>query len=176
MAAKGNFEAVLRLFVNATNTSKKHALTLSIMAIETFAEHGDLSKAQKFLDAMPQNFLRKQAFIAWLVNFAPVKLEKGKFTKDQKRGSMKIDLAAAKVKAFWDFEPEKPIVNYGFDDVRTQVLRLVKRYENSERYKAKEESAIGFVKALETFANTYTPPAASNVDGDPVEGELSNAA
>lgn len=172
MASK-TFEQILKAFVTATNNSKKHALTLSHMAIETFHEHGDLSRAQLFLDAMPQNYLRKQAFVAWMVEFSPAKVEGTKFVKDQSRDeSTAWNIEKALETSFWDFSPEKPIVNFSLEDAKTQVLRLVKRFENSEKYKAEDDAAVNFVQSLSNFANTYTPNAADNDGGtDEIEDE-----
>ena len=151
--ADNKFDTTLATFVKSTKDSMEAALACAIMALTTFKEHGDLGQAQRLLEAMPKNYVRRAAFLKWMAAFSPVTMEKGKLLKDKSEGAMStddIDLKAATVKPFWDFAPDKEDVNWGKDDLVSQLNNLVKRY-SGERYIANDnaaDEALGKVKNL----------------------------
>ena len=160
MSTRQKFEDLLKEFVKATNASKDLAQQCANMAIIHFKDHDDTVYCQKFMDAMPQNYLRKAAFVAWLVKFSPIELVESKFKKDKdrakKEGDKAWDIETALEISFWEFKPERPITNFSADDLRVQVLRLVKRFR-SDKYKAEDSDAIAFVNQLENFAENAKP-------------------
>lgn len=167
------FEDVLAAFIKATNSSKKLAGECAQMAITHFHAHGDVSRCQQFFDAMPQNYLRKAAFVAWLVYHSPILLEDKKFSKDMARAEELGDAAwkieEALATTFWDFQPEQPVVNYSLDDAQSQVIRLVKRLR-SAKMQAGDPTAKAFVDRLETFAQN-TPDAIRGENLVSLDGE-----
>jgi hypothetical protein len=165
------FDDLLKKFVTATATSKKHALELSIMALEHFSQHGDTVLLQRFFDAMPQNYLRRGALVAWAVNFAPIKVEGQKFVKDQSRKTEAVDLEGAFKKPFWEFKPEEQIWNYSIDDIKTQVLRIVGRARNEAKAAPLDDNAKRMVDRLEAFieGKGVTTPAEEPANEDGAE-------
>ena len=142
------FDDTLAKFVRSTKDSMEAAWECAKMAITTFEEHGDLGQAQRFLEAMPKNYVRRAAFLKWLAAFSPVTMEKNKLIKDKAENATAFDLKAAFVKPFWDYAPDKEDVNWGTEDLKAQLKKLVARYEG-EHYQANDnqaEEALGKVK------------------------------
>lgn len=155
-----SFEVALKNFKRSVKSSMRYARDCAELALEHFAEHGNTSKLTTFLEAMPDNYLRKAALVKWAVTFAPLSLESKKFVKDMTRKDMKIDLKAAFEKPFWDFAPEPEIKNFTADDLLANVQTLIRRYENAERMKAADEQAERTLKALKQAVENVKVPAA----------------
>lgn len=155
---KLSFDVALKRFKSATQNSMKYALTCSIMSLEHFAEHGDLSKCQAFLDAMPANYVRKAAYLKWLTAHAPVTIEKGTLKKDTSEKALKaVDLDGARSISFWEFAPDPELVVFQTGDVVQAVLGVIKRFENSERYKPGDETAARAVQTLKNAVANVAP-------------------
>jgi hypothetical protein len=122
------FDAALAAFVRSIGTAQEMALVCSTMAIKHYAEHGQMGLLQKFLDAMPQNFTRKQAFVMWVVAHTPLKLSQGKFETDRSAKANKLNLEGALKEPFWDYAPEKETKNYSAADVFKAVTRPFARW------------------------------------------------
>lgn len=144
------FEARLRTFVNSTKTAMKAALDCANMSIAHFEEHGDLSYAQKFFDAMPKNYVRRMAFVQWLAAFSPVTMEKGKFIKDKHEDAVEFNVKIAHSQSFWDYAPDPEEIHWGKADLVAQVKSLITRYKG-DRYVANDdqsEEALGKLENL----------------------------
>lgn len=149
--AKTTFDETLAVFVSATAKSMEAALLCSHLAIQYFAEFGDLGQAQRFLDAMPKNYVRRAAFLKWLAAHAPVTMEKGKLIKDHSENAADWNVDVALIKPFWDFAPDKEDIQWGKDDLVSQLNKLIKRY-SADRYVANDDVAAQSLGKLEKFA------------------------
>lgn len=155
------WETTLKAFRGALTNTKKYALELALMSIEHFRETGDLVYAQSFFDECQKhgkNFVRIEAYKAWLGTFSPVKFEKNKFLKDKERATAegwynyqegqepspnpdmwdrKVELDVDGVKksfaydeiSFWDFMPEAPVEHM---DSEALLAMLVKKLESKK--------------------------------------------
>ena len=156
-----SFDDALKAFSDSTKTMMEAAIECANLSIRQFAEHGDLSNAQRFVDAMPKNYNRKSAFLAWLVNFAPVKMEAGKLKKDSVRAAnFEIDLDAAEAVAFYDFKPQAEIVNFDVDDVEKALAAIVRKFSNPEKAKPLNDKAKAKLAAVAKLAKIEIPAAA----------------
>lgn len=140
------FNSLLEKFKAATASAMDAALTLSHMAIQQFAVHGNLSYAQKFLDAMPLNYARKTAFIEWLRDHSPLKVEgtlKTGYTlsKDKSPEAKPYRVEVALQVPFWDYMPEKEEINFDEADIVKAIKSAVNKFRR-ERYHATTDRAI----------------------------------
>lgn len=140
---EGDFETALKQFVKATQNSAKFARICAQMALEHFSANGDLSRCQQFFDNMTPNYVRRAAYVAWLVAFAPIKMEKGKFTKDKAREGFgkgegpvlsEEQLAAAFKKDFWDFAPESEIRVVTALDFDKALIAFIARWTKENKH------------------------------------------
>lgn len=82
MAAFEEFEKALSSFREGSS-SQRLARMCAELSIEHFEAHGDVTYCQRLLDAMPQNYLRREAFRKWLRAHFPIgENEEGKLCKD----------------------------------------------------------------------------------------------
>lgn len=131
------FNEVLEQFILATTNAKRYAEQASVLALDHYREHGDVVYLQSFADALTKhgnNFVRKQAFLTWAVTFANVSWENNKFTKDQDRKDMVIDMEAAKKLPFWDFVPERVAKDLSAADIIARLNATVKAFENTKSF------------------------------------------
>ena len=140
------FDSLLEAFVKSTATSMEAARDLAIMCIQVFEDNGDLSYAQKFLEAMPKNYIRRQAFLKWLCDFAPVTMDGSTLVKDKSKDANEFKVAEAIVVSFWDYAPEPETINYGANDVVVAIQRTIAKFskttkEGKERYHAASDKA-----------------------------------
>lgn len=140
------FDKLLELFVRSTHTSMEAARDLAIMCIQVFEDNGDLSYAQKFLEAMPKNYIRRQAFLKWLCDFAPVTMDGSTLVKDKGKDANEFKVAEAIEVSFWDYAPEPETINYGANDVVVAIQRTIAKFskttkEGKERYHAASDKA-----------------------------------
>lgn len=168
------FDQNLTAFNRATKDSMKYALACSLQGLAHYAEHGDLVYCQRFFDAMPQNWTRKQAYLKWLVAHAPITMVNKKFVKDTAETASPLDLDGAAKKPFWEFAPEMAIIDFSAEDLDGALVQLIKRYEG-KRYVATDAAAIarfnmikGMVEAL-----TGTHIEAANGDAPSADGPVS---
>jgi len=135
------FDGALKKFKSATTSSMKYARICAEMALRHFAETDNLNHCQAFFDAMPKNYTRKAAFVQWLVDHAPAELADGKFSKDKSDTANKLNIDGAMAKPFWDYVPEKPVINYSAKDVIEALERTIKRFDNSKKMKPATDDA-----------------------------------
>lgn len=183
------FNTLLGRFVAAVKESMDTALEISNAALAHCAEHRDVCYLQEFLDAMPANWVRRQAFLAWMdahapIAFVTVKDNKFKLSLDKEAEKLgkKFDLKGAEEKPFWDFAPEPKIVRFGTDEILKDLETVMKKY-GKDRFIAKTVEAkelIGKVKqAIATIAATVpvnqheipVVPAPANTSEAPTEEE-----
>lgn len=157
------FEEALTVFKSATSTSMEAARACAAYAIVHFKEHGDLSQAQSFLDAMPKNYVRRSAFLKWLHAHSPVLVEKNHLSKDKVRaerdGEKAWNVAAALATPFWDFAPDREEFVYTGDDIITVLQRALKRFTN-DHSKPKDEAAKAQLAAAQRAIGALKPVAA----------------
>lgn len=158
--AKGavTFDVALTRYKSNVKLAMQYARLCSEMAIDHFAKTGDITYCQRFFDAMPANYERRNAFVKWLVAHSPAKLEKGKFSKDKSESASPFDVAKAKAKPFWEFSPETPLTNFSAADLIKGVVLLVKRFEGQH---AADEQATQLLNRVKEFSATLGAP--SNV-------------
>src|SRR3990167_2330986 len=128
------FDNLLKAFVGATKTSMDSALTLSHMGITHFEAHGDLSYCQRFLEAMPTNYIRRQAFLEWLRAFSPVVVSGSTaqgyiLTKDKSPEATPFNVEEALKTPFWDFAPEKATIDYNETNVFQAVRAAIAKFD-----------------------------------------------
>ncbi len=143
-----DFDVAIERFKSHTKNSMKYAELCAVMSLQHFAEHGDTSKCQQFLEAMPKNYLRRTAYLQWLAAFSPIKMEDGKLLKDHSDNARAFNVEAAIKKPFWDFAPEKEIVNFTADEFMGAIMGVIKRFENAERMKPADDAASAEVVAI----------------------------
>lgn len=163
--ASAAFEKALNTFIRSTKESMDSARRCAEMALDHYAEHGNTIWCQRFYDAMPQNWTRKQAYLRWLVAFAPITMENKKFVKDTRENASVLDVEGAKKLPFWDFAPELEIIDFSAEDITKALGQMIKRFNNTKRYSATDEEAILVLKKLEGIYTGITgeaPPANEN--------------
>ena len=142
----GEFNSLLDIFTRSINSSMEAALKLSHLAIVDFFEHGNLSYAQRFLDCMPLNFTRKTAFVEWMKDHSPLKVEgtlkEGyKLSKDKAPDASPFNVEVAMKVPFWEYAPEKEAINFDEKDLIKALKTTINKFRK-ERYHAKTDRAI----------------------------------
>lgn len=90
-------------------------------------QHGDVTIMQKLIDALP-GFARRNALIAWAVEFGKFKADKeGKSVEFNKFGKTGL-IERAMDKPFWEFKPEAPFQAF---DMKAELAKLLKRAEKA---------------------------------------------
>jgi hypothetical protein len=143
---KSQFEKLLATFKKTTQQSMDAARALANIAIEQFADHGNLSYAQSFLEAMPKNYIRRAAFLKWLGDHAPITMDKdGHLVKDKSPNATELDVVGAVKTPFWEYAPDPEQVYFGAQDVVVALRRAAAKF-TKDRYHAASD------KARETLA------------------------
>ena len=148
--AQLTFEQVLEKIKAATSDSMKYLRLASEMALEHFAEHGNLVYCQQLFDLLSENNYVKRSrmsFVRWLAKYAPIKVEQNHPTKDRDREE-EIDLDGARKEPFWDLAPPKEIVNYTKDDVVTSLKRAIAPFRG-DRKTANDDEALAALTIAE---------------------------
>jgi len=143
--AKVTFDALLKKFVSLTNGSMEAAQELANMSIRQFEEHGSLSYAQAFVDAMPRNYIRREAYLSWLGTYSPLTVggsakDGYNLSKDKGDEATDFNIGVAEAISFWEFKPIQEDVTFGSTDV-VKALRGVIRKFGKDRYKAASNQA-----------------------------------
>jgi hypothetical protein len=157
-----SFADCLKRFVSATKNSMKYAILCSEMGLAHFEKTGDLVYCQSFMDAMPKNFIRKTAYLKWLVAFSPAELKGGKLVKDKSETANPFDLDGARQITFWDMLPEKEIKNFAAADALAAVVKLLDGYDNAQRFKPEDEIATSYVANLRRAVKAVPVATADN--------------
>lgn len=149
-AQKITFEKALKSFIASVKNTKRYAQLCANLALEHYYEHNDVVHLESFLKVLDdkdlaRNFVRKAAFIKWLVAHAAIKLAGGKLTMDKADTAIKQTdelLAIALITPFWEFAPEMPMTDFSAADVVKALQGVIKRFENVERTKPHDAVAI----------------------------------
>ena len=154
---KRDFDAALKAFVKTQGELVGLARECANMAIQHFAEHGDVSYLQRLHDAFVKNFMRRTALVAWACDFMPLEFKQGKFSKDKRENAVEPRLVEALQVDFWDYKPEAVVEFYVGSDVLEALKRTIKQFENTDRKAPADENAVAFVKsaknAIEQLGN-----------------------
>jgi len=159
-----SFKELLAEFVKAQDSFNTAGILVSHAVIDQFKADGNLSFAQQFHDAMTSEGM-KNHFMAWLVAHSPAKKVNGKIVKDklkeEQEGETCWRIGQAKVDPWFSFANKAfEIKDFGADDIATALTRVLKRFENHERYQPKDELAKERLaeakKVVELFASTPT--------------------
>ena len=144
-----SFDQALKDFVGSTSKSMLSARLATELAIVHYYNTGDLSYCQRFLDAIPKNYVRRTAYLSWLATYSPIIVAKDRLYKD-KRDEAALSFGstadhpmtvghveAALSKSFWDHKPEPEIIDFEEGAIIGQLLKGVntlrgKRYNLSD--------------------------------------------
>lgn len=155
---KTQFDKTLQTFVKSQASLLRTAKALAEAAISHFQEHGDLGYAQQLYDAMDSNFTRRIAFVKWMVAHSPCKLEKAHWVKDRGPQANDFDLDKALSTPFWEFAPAKEVQDFSSEDLLSAVTNLLNRYQNAEKFHAKDQKAQETLRQLKKAVGTVTAP------------------
>ena len=154
------FEQHLEVFKRTTAISKAAALACSQLALTHFQKHGDASQIQLFHDAMPENYLRRNAFKAWLRDHAPITMEGGRFAKRKgltpEQEAAAWNMERAMNTPFWEWAPESETFIWDIQNVYEALERTVqgftketdKRKPASPEEKAKLDEVVRIIHAM----------------------------
>lgn len=160
------FEQALPRFVESVKNTKLYAQLCANLALRHFMDHGNTVHCQSFITALDdpaiaKNFVRKAAFIKWLVNFAPIKLVANKLVKDTDKNAVVLTeetYALASITPFWDFAPEMPIENFSGLDLVKALNSVITKFENSDKKKPADAQAVRTLAiAKEMVAKVHVP-------------------
>lgn len=146
MTTKRDFDTVLKAFVKTQGELVSLAREAANMAIVHFDEHGDVSYLQRLHDAFQQNFMRRQALVAWAADHMPLAFSQGKFSKDKRDSAVVPNLAGALAIDFWEYKPEPTVEFYVGSDVIKALNRVLDGFEG-KRKEAADENAHKMVVA-----------------------------
>jgi hypothetical protein len=153
-----NFETSLKTFVRSTKASMAAALACATLSLAHFAEHGDTSQLNRFVEAMPKNYIRRAAFVKWALAHAPLKLEGGKFVKDKAENAVPLNLEAANAKPFWDFAPDQEDMIFSDADVYAAFTNAIKKFRK-DKSKPKDEGSRAFLDKAAAWIEQNKPVA-----------------
>jgi hypothetical protein len=162
-----DFDTALKAYSATVTKNMEAARSCAIFAMQHFAEHGDTTLMQRFLDAMPKNYARRQAFVTWCHDFAPVDVThegKGvvKLIKDKTRADMAVDLEKALKADFWDYSPEKPIVPFTAEGIVEALNKTVHKFHNAKKYEPDTPEDAAYLAEVEAhLKNLPTRPTAT---------------
>lgn len=134
-----SFDVALKEFIGSTAKSMSSARLATDLAIVHYFNTGDLSYCQKFLDAIPKNYVRRTAYLSWLNTYCPVTLNGDRLYKDKREEAvdhfastpehpMSIEfLEKAINKSFWEHKPEPMVTDLEEADVVGNILKGVNR-------------------------------------------------
>ena len=142
------FDQILALYIKHQALTMTYARQLADMAIEHFSVHGNLTLAQRFHDAIEENYGRRVAFVAWMQAFSPTLYEKGKLNKDKTEDAVEFDVEKAKAVAFWEFAPEIKATTWTGPELIEALNRVIKTHEGSSKKKRQPANEIA-VRTLE---------------------------
>lgn len=130
---KSRFEKHIVDFVSSTKTSMEAARHCAEAALLHFENFDDVTLLQRFHDAMPLNYSRRQAFIRWAGDHSPLTSKAGKFSKNKKPDARKFDTKKALSEPFWEYAPEAKLLYYTASTIMEEVERLVKKFTDTSK-------------------------------------------
>lgn len=131
------FEGHLKAFTRSIKASVVHALACATLSLQHFHDHGDTSKCMAFYNAMPDNFVRKTAYVKWLMAHAPIIWDGKQLVKDKTDDAVKFNLEAALAKPFWEFAPDQELKELSNEDAYKRLMAAIK-YFRSDKVKIDE--------------------------------------
>ena len=154
--AEFNFDAKLKSFITATKRSMELAWELAQYTFVQFEEHDNLTPAQTLFDAMGKhgkNYVRRMAYLKWLADNSPVKIEKGKLSKDKEKDAKPFNRKKAFAIKFWEANPDPEQIPFSALVVDKRVMGVIKSLKDDRHVatddKAKKALAIAEAKAQE---------------------------
>ena len=150
---EGGFATNLDKFKKAASQTMKLALALANYSIVTFEKHGDLGAAQRFLDAMPKNFIRRAAYLKWLAAHSPLTMEQGQLKKDKSEDATAFDVEGALQVSFWDFAPDQEDIVFEGPTLVAELNRVIKKYKG-DKYAPKDDAAKDILAKAERLVGT----------------------
>lgn len=153
----------LGAFRQATQSAMQLCAALAGAALLHFNEHGDVIYLNELLEAIPENYGRRAAYVKWAADHAPLGMRDGKFIKDKAKaeklnwdnpdGEVKAALLKkAQEKEFWDYVPApKPVIITEGDAV-DNIFSLVARIRKVDDTRHPTNKALSVASALEGFA------------------------
>lgn len=160
-----DFDKTLKLFVSSTKRSMLYARQLAEYSFDQFEQGGNLAPAQTFFDEMGKtgkNYVRRMAFIKWMADNSPLKIEKGKLTKDKSEDATPFNRKAAMATPFWEANPDPEQVPFSALIVTKRLKGVIKSLEG-ERYKAEDEKAKKALKLAHKMVDDFEKAAAAIV-------------
>lgn len=156
---RAEFEAQILKFRGSTQASMAAARWLANKSLEVFGRDGNLQYVYDFLteiDNTAPNYVRKGAYMAWLVAHAPITYDKvqKKLIKDKSAEAVELDLEGAFKVAFWSFKPDQMTEFFTTIDLIESLKGLVKRHTGSKTLQPANSKAVEAVKRLEDFIET----------------------
>ena len=147
------------------------ARELANITISQFEEHGDLSYAQSFYDAMPKNYVRRAAFIKWMADHSPIVVSNDLFSKDKSDEAVGFRVDLAHKTSFWEYAPDPEQVHFGSNDVVVALKRTIAKF-GKERYTAASDKAAIAVNHAKVMIETLEDELAGKIaDQDNDEDE-----
>ncbi len=152
---ENRFNSLLGVLKSSTKAAKDASLELSQMAIQQFADHGNLTFANIFVKDLDNKFLRVGAFVLWMKAFSPVVVEGSitagySFKKDtvnaekpsDNENGVVCDLEGAFEQSFWEFsKPEEEVKEYDYNEPIKVAMAALGRL-HSKKFRAKDDPAI----------------------------------
>lgn len=153
MTKPNNWDELLEQFVEGNRLSMEAARQLAIHAIQNFFEHENLSLAQQFLEAMPANYHRREAFVKWLSDHAPVQYDRatGKLSKDKRETAQVWKLEVALLTHYWEYDPEPQSVMFGSNEVLKAMKAAVAKFTKTDKDGKSRYEPVG--RAMQAVAH-----------------------
>ena len=142
IVGNADFDKHLKVFIKSVATVMDSAEKCANISILHFEKHGDVSLCQRFLDAMPKNFVRRAAYLQWLIAHSPLKVTHAtggfiKLSKDKSEKANQFDTAKAIAVKFWDFAPDPEDVIVTDEDAFKRFMAAI-NYFRRKTVKAPE--------------------------------------
>ena len=125
--------------------------SVDLEVLEHVELHNEVSLACKLYNALPKG-ARKNALVAWFLEFGKIKVNTGKDKeaiplKFNKEGT--TDLEGAKAKAWYDFKKEKaPSEEFDFDKALAALIKKAQKAMSEGHLKAANEETVRTVLKL----------------------------
>jgi hypothetical protein len=123
-------------------------------AILQFEEDGNLNKATMLANAIPTNFGRRTAYLAWLKAHAPVVVTHDKdkdiytLKKDKASTAVPFNTEAALKVAYWDFAPDTSVKLFASSDVDKRIMGVIKSFEDESKNQPMNDKAREHLREL----------------------------
>ncbi len=134
------------------------------IAIQNFADHGDLSLCQRILDSMNgttrSGVVKRSGFLTWMLSFSPAiidKDDKKKLVKDKSKDAVEFDIPGALKTNFWTLSANNDEeVLFTGETIWSAVNNVLKKYSR-DNAKSKDATGTHAVKTLEGVIKKHAP-------------------